>query len=101
MGGNLEPTIHHQALPTILEIEHSPGLKDLVVAKLGHRGTAKQPAKKMKKKPAAAKRVVAAVAKKPAMFVVKKPAAAVSRVNAAVRKPGKQVAKKPASSFVG
>ena len=102
MGGDYRPAMHHQALPTIAEVERNPALNALIPE---FRVQTNPP---IRKKPAIAKKPAASVVKKPAAAmkdkaaknVVKKPAAAVARVSDVVTKPRKQVAKKPASSAV-
>lgn len=98
-GGIYGPQVHRQALPTVVEVERDPEVRNLmpVVERVMKKpAMRKKPA--VRKKPAAVKRVVAVGTKtKPAMKVVKKPAAAKNRV-LEVTKPGKQVRKKPASS---
>ena len=74
---------HHEALPTVLEAEFVPGLKELMP------GWSQKEKEDVMKKPAAhvSKKLAAHVSKKPAAHVAKKPAAHV------VKKPATHVVK--------
>ena len=100
-GGNYGAEVHHQALPTLVEVERDPDVRRLMpqpqVMKKPARKVMKKPAAKVVKKPAKKTNKTKA---KPAKKVVKKPAAAKNRVLEVVTKPDKHVRKKPASSRV-
>ena len=89
ISGNKNAYVHHQALPSIADVENIPGLKQLMPQVRSEKSLVKKkPAARVVKKPAA--RVV----KKPAAVLVKKPAAHV------VKKPAAHVVKKPAAHKV-
>ena len=94
ISGNPSSVLHHQALPSIADVEYIPGLKE-------NMPVLKQESSKVKKKPAASvvKKPAASVVKKPAAHVIKKPSANVVKKPAAhvVKKPAGHVKKKPAA----
>ena len=87
MGGNLNASVHHQALPTVSEVQKLPALQHLIPEEKASRPVSDtKKGKRVKKKTAAGKRVVSTVKKKRAMCVAKKPAAAAKRVSSTVAK---------------
>ena len=94
MGGNLAATVHHQALPTVSEVQSLPGLQNLIPPqKASHRVSVTKKSNGVKKKPAAAKHVVSVVVTKRATCQMKKPAASASGGSSVVaKKPAKNAA---------